>query len=61
MTLGEQVRAERDNQKLTLDQLKTKAGISLDTLCRIEQDRNSNPTLYVIQQLQKALNIKFDL
>ena len=61
MTLGQQVKTERERQQMTQDELKSKANISLDTLCRIEQDRNSNPTLYVIKQLQKVLNVKFDL
>ena len=62
MNFGEQVLKERDRLKLTQSQLATKAKISLDTLCRIEQQRNSNPTLYVIQALSKALNnYKFNL
>lgn len=59
--IGEQVESKRKELDLTQMQLATKAGISLDTLCRLENDRNSNPTVYVIKALQKALEIKFEI
>lgn len=58
MTIGKQVLAARNQQKLTQDQLKSKAGISLDTLRRIEKDKSKNPSHFVITSIEKALNIK---
>lgn len=60
-TIGVQVESKRKELSLTQMQLATKAGISLDTLSRLENDRDSNPTMYVITQLQKALDIKFEI
>jgi len=60
-TIGEQVTSKRKELKLTQMQLATKAGISLDTLSRIENNRSVNPTLVVINLLQKALGIKFEI
>jgi transcriptional regulator with XRE-family HTH domain len=61
MTIGEQVASEREKQKLTQDALKQKAGISLDTLRRIEKDKSKNPSHFVITALERALNIKFEI
>ena len=61
MTIGKQVKNKREEFGLTQMQLATKAGISLDTLSRIENNRNSNPTMFVINALQKALGITFEI
>lgn len=58
MTIGQQVLTARTGQKLTQDQLKTKAGISLDTLRRIEKDKSKNPSHFTITAIEHALNIK---
>ncbi len=60
MTIGEQVRHHRGNQGLTQSELHHKAGISLDTLRRIEQDKSKNPSYFVIASLERALGIKFE-
>lgn len=61
MTIGEQLKAERERQGMPQSKLAKETGLTTDTISRIENNRNSNPTLYVVQQLQKALNFKFDL
>jgi len=61
MTIGKQVEIKRKELKLTQMQLATKAGISLDTLSRIENNRSTNPTMFVINALQKALGITIEL
>ena len=61
MAIGKQVENKRRELKLTQMQLATKAGISLDTLSRIENNRSTNPTMFVINALQKALDITFEL
>jgi ribosome-binding protein aMBF1 (putative translation factor) len=58
MTLGYQVKTEREKQGLSQSTLHHKADISLDTLRRIEKDRSKNPSYYVISKLEKALGIK---
>lgn len=42
-------------------QLAANAKITLNTLRRIKKQKNANPTLYVLQNLQMALNIKFEI
>lgn len=62
MTLGEQVRERRTELQLTQLKLCAKANLSLDTLSRLEQNKNSNITLQVVKQLSKALgDFKFDI
>lgn len=61
MTIGEQILAERTKQGLTQDQLKIKAGISLDTLRRAEKDKFKNPSIYTRQAIEKALGINFKI
>lgn len=60
MTIGKRIEFEREKQNLTQDFLKTKAGISLDTLRRYEKDKVKNHSLYVVEAIEKALNIKFE-
>ncbi len=59
MTIGKQIESERFKQKLTQDDVKTKAGISLDTLRRYEKDKVKNHSLFVVEAIEKALNLKF--
>lgn len=61
MTIGEQVLKQRKKIGLTQFQLATKAKISLDTLSRIERDKDSNPTIYVIKQLNRVLSLTIKL
>jgi transcriptional regulator with XRE-family HTH domain len=61
MTLGEQIKAERDKQNLTQVRLASNSGISFDTIRRIEQNRSKNPSHFVVTSLEKALGIKFDI
>lgn len=61
MTIGKQIYSERIKQGLTQDQLKNKAGISLDTLRRMEKDKGKNPSHFVITSIEKALNVKFTI
>jgi transcriptional regulator with XRE-family HTH domain len=62
MTIGEQLKFERKKLGLTQEKVAEVAGLSLDTVSRVENGRNKNPTVYVIRQLSKALNYyKFEL
>lgn len=61
MTIGEQLETERKRQNLTQDQLKIMAGISLDTLRRIEKNKSKNPSLFTIRAIEKALGITFEI
>jgi len=62
ISIGEQLRNARLEQKLTCKQLAEKANISMDCIYRVEKNRNGGYTyVHTLQQLQKALNIKFDI
>jgi len=61
MTIGKQIEKARTDQKLTLDYVKTKAGISLDTLRRYEKDKVKNPSVFALRAIEKVLNIKIEI
>lgn len=62
MTIGEQLKKARNDCQLTQSQLKDKSKLSLDTINRIENGRNANPTVEVLRMLSKALdNYKFEI
>ncbi len=56
--LGENIRRERENQKLSRQTLAEKAGMSIDFLGRIER-AEQNPSILKILDLANALNISF--
>lgn len=56
MTIGEQLTAERTKSGLSQKELATKSGLNIDTIRRIENGKNSNPTVVVLRFLSKALN-----
>lgn len=62
MTISEQLKTQREKQKLSLEDLVTRTELSIDTIRRIESGKNLNPTIYVIRKLSEALNFyKFEL
>lgn len=61
MTIGEQLQKVISDRDLTQDQVKTMAGISLDTLRRIIKGKSKNPSHFVITSIEKALDIKFEI
>lgn len=60
-SISELVKYKREENKWSQQKLAEIAKLSIDTIRSIERGSNTNPTLYVIQQLQKALKIKFDI
>lgn len=62
MTISEQLKKARNDCGLTQWELKEKSKLSLDTINRIENGRNANPTVEVLRMLSKALNdFKFEI
>ena len=59
MTLGEKIKELRKEQNLTIDQLSKKSGISMPTICAIENEKRK-PHLPILQKLSVALNCSFD-
>jgi transcriptional regulator with XRE-family HTH domain len=56
--LGENIRRERENQKLSRQTLAEKAKLSIDFLGKIER-AEQNPSVLKILDLANALNISF--
>jgi len=56
--LGNNIRQEREKQKLSRQSLAEKAGMSIDFLGRIER-ADQNPSILKILDLAKALNVSF--
>jgi transcriptional regulator with XRE-family HTH domain len=49
---------ERKKQKITLEMLSKKTGISLSTIKEIFRGATTDPRLETVQRIEKALNIK---
>ena len=58
--LAENIRRFRKNLNLSQEQLARKAEISYATLIKLESGANTNPTLKILQQLAKALDVSLD-
>lgn len=46
----------RKEQKLTLDELSKKAGVSAGYLCHLENGSRKHPSIEIMEQIAKALN-----
>ncbi|MBM7854974.1 transcriptional regulator with XRE-family HTH domain [Desulfohalotomaculum tongense] len=55
-----QLRIERHAQKVTLDELAAKSGISAKHICNIENFK-SKPTIETLQKLANALGVKINI
>ena len=58
--LAENIRRFRKKLNLSQEQLARKAEISYATLIKLESGANTNPTLKILQQLAKALDVSLD-
>lgn len=59
-TIGDKIQKLRIEQKMTQEELASKANISYITLVKIEQGKVVNPTVKTIYKIAKALNIKIE-
>jgi transcriptional regulator with XRE-family HTH domain len=55
--VGERLRAEREQQDLSLAELGALTGVSKTYLLRLETDRETNPSLEVLRRIADALDI----
>lgn len=60
MTLGKNIRAERQNQDLKQIELAKMAGISVSYLSEIENDR-TDPSLKTLMKIAQALKVDISL
>ncbi len=58
--IGSQIRQRRKSLKITQGQLAELAGVSLNTLSRIESGK-ANPTIDVIEKIAEILGLKLEL
>lgn len=61
MTIGEQLKIARKKSGLTQQELRDKCGISTFTISGLERGTIESISTYTVKQLQKALNIKFEI
>lgn len=61
ISISIQLREARKSKKLTVKKLSELSLVCEDTIYRIEQERNQHTYVYTLQQLQKVLNIKFEI
>lgn len=59
-TFGKNIKRLRQEKGISQDKLSKLADISLNTVVKIEIDKNPNPTLKTIQKLSKALNVSIN-
>ena len=58
--LAENIKRLRKDLNLSQERLARKADISYATLIKLESGANTNPTLKILQQLAKALEVGID-
>lgn len=59
-TLSENLRKLRENKGLSQDRLAKLADVANNTIIKIEQGENKNPTLETLKKIAKALEISID-
>lgn len=60
-SISTQLREARIEAKLTQQELANRSQITVDTINRIENGRKAYTYVHTLQQIQKALNIKFSI
>lgn len=60
MSIGEQLRAERLRQKLTVRQLADLSGVTKNTISNVENER-IYPRLDILEKMARALNCEIQL
>ena len=58
--LAENLRKLRGNKRLSQDRLAKLADVANNTIIKIEQDENRNPTLETLKKITKALGVSID-
>lgn len=58
--IGENIRKLRQKRKISQDRLSKEADLALNTIVKIETDKNPNPTFETLQKIAKALNVSVD-
>jgi transcriptional regulator with XRE-family HTH domain len=59
-TIGKNIKKFRQTKELSQDKLSKLADLSLNTVVKIELDKNPNPTIETIQRIAKALEVSVD-
>jgi len=59
--ISEQLKEARKEKGLTILKVSELSGLTWDTVWRIEKNKNAHTYVHTLQQIQKALNIKFIL
>lgn len=61
LTLSQLVLAKRKELEWSQQKLAEMAKVSIDTVRKLENGKNTNPTLFVLQGIKKALGIIFEI
>ena len=61
MTLGEELKALRNQKKLSLRQVEEKVGVTNGYLSLLENDKVRQPSPDILQKLAKAYEVPFEL
>lgn len=60
MDIGKKLREAREKQGLSRDELVKKAGITVNTLYKIETGKMPKPSFEIVKKLSQALDISLD-
>ena len=60
MSFGASLRAKRNEQGMSLEEVALRAGLSVPRLSRIERDRESPPSDEVVEKLAEIINTPAD-
>lgn len=59
-TISKNIRKLREQKGISQDKLSKLAGISLNTIAKLELDETQNPTIETLQKIAKALDVKVE-
>lgn len=60
LALGRELRRERDRRGRSQEEVARKAGVSLETVRRIEQGKALSPIFFTVADIARQLGIKLD-
>lgn len=58
--IGKNIRELRQKMGISQDRLSKLADLSLNTVVKVESERNPNPTIKTLSRIAKSLNVKID-
>lgn len=59
-SIGQNIKKFREKKQISQDRLSKMADVSLNTIVKLEIDKNPNPTIETIKKITKALEVSIE-